>query len=63
MACRVGITTDLEERKAYWMRQHPNLYDWRIEGKYSTKWQVQAGEDRIARERGCNAHPGGAGSE
>ena len=63
MACRVGITTDLEERKAYWQRQHPNLYGWRIEGTYYTKSQAQAAENQIAAQRGCVAHPGGAGLE
>ena len=27
---RVGITTNLEERKKYWKRKYPNLQGWRI---------------------------------
>ena len=63
MACRVGITTDPEGRKAYWQGQHPYLYDWRIEGTYGTKSQAQAVENQIAAQRGCVAYPGGAGAE
>lgn len=63
MACRVGITTDPEVRRTAWEREHPSLYDWRIEGTFPTKSQAQAVETQIAAQRGCVAHPGGGGNE
>ena len=63
MPCRVGMTTDPDGRKADWQHDHPQLYDWQIEGTYYTKSEAQAAETRIAQERGCVAHPGGDGEE
>ena len=63
MACRVGITTNLAQRKRYWRRQHPFLQNWQSEGPYSSKSAAQAREDELAFELDCEAHPGGAGPE
>ena len=57
MACRVGITTDPEERKRRWQRQHPNLYNWEILGTHSTKAAAQAHENRAARASRCVSAP------
>ena len=62
MACRVGMTTDLDERKRYWQSVHPTLRDWSWEGPY-TKASAQSRENTLAAACGCDAHPGGAGAE
>ena len=63
MPCRIGITTDPQERRAYWQNQHPTLRNWQILGVYPTKSQAQQVETQTARNRGCQASPGGAGPE
>ena len=63
MPCRVGITTDPEERKSYWQGRHPNMYGWVIVARYPTKTQAQARETSEARARGCQSSPGGGGPE
>lgn len=63
MACRVGITTDLDERKQHWQSIHPLLRDWSWEGPYTTKSAAQSRENTLAAAWGCTAHPGGAGAE
>jgi len=59
MPCRVGITTDLEGRRAYWERRVVGLTGWRVLGTYPTHQEAQAHEDRYARQSGCQAWPGG----
>jgi hypothetical protein len=59
MACRVGITTNVEARRAHWLRQHPNMRNWQILASYYTQSEAQAHETRAAREYGCAAEPGG----
>lgn len=63
MGCRIGMTTDVEERKTYWQSQHPNLYNWQILGTYSSKTEAQRAETSFANQHGCVSHPGGDGSE
>ena len=63
MACRVGITTDPEERKRYWQSRYRSLRNWRIVGQYNSKTKAQQEETRLARLWGCEASPGGAGPE
>ena len=63
MACRVGITTDLNSRLEYWLRVHPNLHSWRVRKTCSSKSQAQAYESYYADRLGCVAHPGGDGPE
>ena len=62
MACRVGMTTDLAERKRYWQSIYPTLRDWGSEGPY-TKSRAQSRENQLAAAWGCDAHPGGSGSD
>ena len=59
MPCRVGITTNPTERKAYWERQVIGLSNWRILGTYPSKQEAQAHETRYAASSGCQAHAGG----
>ena len=63
MSCRVGMTTDAEERRRYWKNKPPNLSEWEILGTYSSKTQAQRNETSFANRYGCVAHPGGGGNE
>ena len=63
MSCRVGMTTDVEERKRYWQSQEPNLKNWKILGTYNTKRAAQKAEKQFAQRYGCDAHPGGGGGQ
>lgn len=63
MACRVGITTNPERRKAEWEREYPNLTNWQILEIHATKSDAQAAENRLAKQLNCVAHPGGHGSD
>lgn len=63
MACRVGITTDPQGRQAYWRSRCRNLRNWQILQRYSSKQEAQQRETYEARQRGCEAHPGGDGPE
>lgn len=62
MACRVGITTNPGERRRYWESKYSTLRNWRIVSRHETKSAAQQKENEIARSRGCDASPGGAGS-
>ena len=59
MSCRVGITTNPEERKRYWQNRVNGFRAWNIIGQYPTKDQAQQHEDNYARQSGCEAHAGG----
>lgn len=59
MPCRVGITTNPGQRKAYWENQVVGLSNWRILATYRSKAQAQAHENRHAASFGCQAHAGG----
>ncbi len=62
MKCRIGITTDLERRKAEWQREY-NLYNWQVLGTYGSKTEAQQAENRLSQQHGCQAHGGGDGNE
>ena len=60
MACRVGITTDIETRKAYWVSKCRNFRDWQtMKTTYDNKADAQAAEDSLAAKHGCDSAPGG----
>ena len=59
MACRIGITTNPEKRKEEWKRIHPTMRNWTIEASGLSRTAAQAIEDRLAKNRGCEASPGG----
>jgi hypothetical protein len=60
MACRIGITTDLEAHKSYWESKCQDLRGWQVlAGPLTTKEKAQAQETRLAREFGCENAPGG----
>ena len=56
---RVGITTNLEERKKYWKRKYPNLQDWRAIDNGLSRLDAQKKEDEYAERHGCESHHGG----
>ena len=59
MPCRVGITTDLEARRAYWEGQVEGLKNWRHLKTFSTKEEAQEYETDYADRYGCVSHGGG----
>ena len=63
MACRIGITTDLQERKRFWQRRHPYLRDWYIIGMHFSKTSARQQENRYVAQRGCVTFPSGDGPE
>lgn len=63
MACRIGITTRPNGRRKDWETVYPDLTNWQILETHSTKSDAQAAENRLAKQLGCVAHPGGDGSE
>ena len=50
-----------DRRRREWKRVHPALHNWTILGCYNSKSEAQAQENRLARERNCEASPGGDG--
>ena len=63
MPCRVGMTTNPERREREWRAEYPSLWGWTVEGGNYTKNQAQDRENQLAVQYGCQAHPGGDGSE
>ncbi len=59
MACRIGITTDPDERKQYWQSRCRGFKNWRILERGLTKAQADAAEQRLAKQHNCEAHAGG----
>ncbi len=63
MACRIGMTTDPKGRKEYWEKQHPNLKNWVILGKYKSKTVAQGAENILAQQYECDPATGSEGNE
>ena len=61
--CRVGITTNLFERRAHWEGKYPAMKEWQERGPYPTKTEAQKAENRFADVLGCASAPGGTGPE
>jgi len=59
MGCRVGMTTNIEDRKLLWQTMYSTLKNWEILGGPMSKEDAQVMETREALERGCDAHQGG----
>lgn len=59
MSCKIGMTTNLQQREAYWRRQYPNLWDWKVlEGPFYTRELAQERETKLAQRYGCESHYG-----
>lgn len=63
MPCRVGMTTDPEERKKQWESKYKSLGNWTILHKCPSKSDAQKKETEEARARRCESSPGGSGPE
>ena len=63
MSCRVGITTDIETRKAYWERECPNMTNWKVLSQGLDRAVAQSMEDSISLAHGCDASGGGDDSD
>lgn len=59
MGCRVGITTNPEDRELYWSVRHRNFRAWRILCKAHTRQAAQDMENRYAEQYKCKSLPGG----
>ena len=60
MPCRVGITTDLGERRTYWENRVVGLTNWRILKSFRSREAAQQYENEYAARYGCHAYHGGA---
>ena len=63
MPCRAGITTNPNERRAYWQNRVVGLRDWRIVSTHRSKSAAQAAESVYCARSGCISFPGGAGPD
>ncbi len=59
MACRIGITTNLEERKQYWQNKCDGFANWQVLAGPLSKEEAQEKETELAQKYGCEAYPGG----
>ena len=59
MPCRVGMTTDLDRRKAEHERKYKNARDWSVLHEDLDRASAEALEAEEAKERGCDSHGGG----
>lgn len=60
MKCRIGITTNLEERRQSWKSRCIGFEDWKVlAGPFSSRESAQRKETELAKKYGCVAHPGG----
>ena len=57
--CRVGMTTNLMERKQHWQNKHPDLWGWEIFGPYNYREDAQEKENELAKKYNCVSHQGG----
>ena len=64
MTCRIGITTDLIERRAYWEGKYPRSFrNWQVLEECYSKSAAQAREIQLAKHYKCESHPRGCGDE
>ena len=61
MSCRIGMTTDIESRRRYWLRECPGMKNWQILAGPLNKREAQQAESLLAQEHGCTSYPGGDG--
>ena len=60
MPWRVGITTNLEARKAAWQSKVVGMKNWRKLKTFSSRKEAQEYETWYANKYKCQASPGGA---
>ena len=62
MPCKIGMTSDLERRKAEWKRQYPTLKNSEVlAGPPNCKEDAQILEMTLSQDYGCESHPGRKG--
>lgn len=59
MPCRVGITTNPDERKQYWQNRVVGFENMRILASYNSKEEAQKHENSHASRTGCKVNAGG----
>ena len=59
MPCRVGISTNPDERREYWERKVVGLTQWQIIGEHRSRERAQEHETEHALKNGCEYSPGG----
>ena len=64
--CRIGMTTDLDRRKAEWIRDYKKIgfkvISWKILAKGLSREDAQPFETRVAQKQKCISSPGGGPS-
>lgn len=63
MGCRIGITTNLEERKQFWQSKYDGFDNWEVLVGPLSKEEAQKKETELAQARSCEAHAGGDDSD
>jgi len=65
MGCRIGITTNPEQRKKDWQEDYKyrKFRSWKIIQTFRSKTAAQKWENEEKESSGCVAHAGGSGSE
>lgn len=63
MPCRIGITTNPDNRRAFWDGRVQGLNRFQLISKHYSKSAAQAAENQKADAHGCNSNPGGSGPE
>jgi len=63
MGCRIGMTTNLSEREAFWKSKYPKMTNWQVLSVHETKSEAQKAENNLAKKHGCDSSPGGDGPE
>lgn len=62
MACRIGVTTDPESRRARWeqwcLRQGHPMKNWEIVGEFSIQEEAEEAGNDLAAKLGGEASPG-----
>ena len=54
---------NIADRKAFWKETYPTLKNWKVVSTHSLKAMAQEAETILAKNHGCDSHPGGRGPE
>ena len=60
MLCKVGITTNPEEKREYWQNQTTGFANWQILEIFRSKTAAKEFETAYALRHGCEAELGGS---
>lgn len=59
----IGVTTDPDIHKRHWQERYPNLHEWKILGRYSSRIEAEKRGHNIAKRYGCRVLPSSLGHE